>query len=110
MVVVRNDPEQHSQAFRWSDFLPQFFSSLLENWQSEFLQLVWQAAGLALFTSGTPHSPRRAMIGSRRQGTDAQRRLITADSDYPAADAFHEALRGPLAPRALSSPDGRIRD
>jgi hypothetical protein len=49
MVVVRNEAEQHGQTFSWSDFLPQFFSSTLENWQSEFLQLVWQAAGLALF-------------------------------------------------------------
>jgi hypothetical protein len=49
MVVVRNESEQHGQPFTWSDFLPQFFSSTLENWQSEFLQLVWQAAGLALF-------------------------------------------------------------
>ena len=49
MVVVRNESEQHGQSFTWSDFLPQFFSSTLENWQSEFLQLVWQAAGLALF-------------------------------------------------------------
>lgn len=31
------------------DFLPQFFASTFENWQSEFLQLIWQAAGLALF-------------------------------------------------------------
>ena len=49
MVVVRNEAEEHDQPFTWSDFLPQFFSSTLENWQSEFLQLVWQAAGLALF-------------------------------------------------------------
>jgi hypothetical protein len=28
---------------------PQFLASTFENWQSEFLQLVWQAAGLALF-------------------------------------------------------------
>jgi hypothetical protein len=49
MITVRNEAEQHGQPFTWSDFLPQFFSSTLENWQSEFLQLVWQAAGLALF-------------------------------------------------------------
>ena len=49
MVAVRNEAEQHGQPFTWSDFLPQFFSSTFENWQSEFLQLVWQAAGLALF-------------------------------------------------------------
>jgi hypothetical protein len=31
-----------------ADFLPQFFSSTFENWQSEFLQLIWQTVGLAL--------------------------------------------------------------
>jgi hypothetical protein len=49
MVSVRNDAAEHGTAFTWSDFFPQFFSSTFENWQSEFLQLVWQAAGLALF-------------------------------------------------------------
>jgi hypothetical protein len=49
MAAVRNEAEQHGQTFTWSEFLPQFFSSTFENWQSEFLQLVWQAAGLALF-------------------------------------------------------------
>jgi hypothetical protein len=49
MITERNEAAQHGQAFTWSDFLPQFFSSTFENWQSEFLQLVWQAAGLALF-------------------------------------------------------------
>ena len=49
MIEVKNDAAEHGQSFEWGDFLPQFFSSTLENWQSEFLQLVWQAAGLALF-------------------------------------------------------------
>jgi len=49
LIVQRNESEQHGQAFSWSEYLPQFFSSTLENWQSEFLQLVWQAAGLAMF-------------------------------------------------------------
>jgi hypothetical protein len=47
-IEVRNEAEQHGQAFTWSDFLPQFLSSTFENWQSEFLQLIWQAIGLAL--------------------------------------------------------------
>ena len=47
-VEVRNEAEQHGQSFTWGDFLPQFLSSTFENWQSEFLQLVWQALGLAL--------------------------------------------------------------
>jgi hypothetical protein len=48
-MAVRNEASQHGEPFRWSEFYPQFFASTFENWQSEFLQLVWQAAGLALF-------------------------------------------------------------
>lgn len=49
MITESNQASQHGQSFSWSDFLPQFLSSTLENWQSEFLQLVWQAVGLAIF-------------------------------------------------------------
>jgi hypothetical protein len=48
VAVERNEAQQHGDSFHWSDFWPQFFASTFENWQSEFLQLVWQAAGLAL--------------------------------------------------------------
>jgi hypothetical protein len=48
MVVVRHENVDHGQAFEWSDFLAQFFASTFENWQSEFLQLLWQAAGLSV--------------------------------------------------------------
>ena len=49
LIEVRNDAASHGEAFTWPMFWPQFLSSVFENWQSEFLQLVWQAAGLALF-------------------------------------------------------------
>lgn len=49
MIEQRNEAAQHGQTFSWSEFAPAFLSSTFENWQSEFLQLVWQAAGLALF-------------------------------------------------------------
>lgn len=49
LVVQRNEASQHGESFAWGDFLPQFLASTFENWQSEFLQLIWQAAGLALF-------------------------------------------------------------
>ncbi len=48
MAVERNEAHQHGQAFHWADFWPQFLASTFENWQSEFLQLVWQAMGLAI--------------------------------------------------------------
>jgi len=47
LMEVRQDASEHQQTFSWADFWPQFLSSTLENWQSEFLQLIWQAAGLA---------------------------------------------------------------
>lgn len=48
-IEVKNNAEEHGQTFAWGDFWPQFLAATFENWQSEFLQLVWQAAGLALF-------------------------------------------------------------
>ncbi len=48
LMEVQQEAQVHGQAFSWSDFWPQFLSSTLENWQSEFLQLVWQTAGLSL--------------------------------------------------------------
>lgn len=47
VMEVKNDAQTHGESFTWIDFWPQFFSSTFENWQSEFLQLCWQAAGLA---------------------------------------------------------------
>jgi len=48
VITEGNEAEQHGESFQWADFWPQFFSSTFENWQSEFLQLVWQAIGLSL--------------------------------------------------------------
>lgn len=47
VAQVSNEAAQHGQSFAWGDFWPEFLTSVLENWQSEFLQLVWQAGGLA---------------------------------------------------------------
>jgi hypothetical protein len=37
---------QHGQDFTWDSFWAPFGASVFENWQSEFLQLLWQVAGL----------------------------------------------------------------
>lgn len=47
VAVVSGEAAEHGQAFQWGEFWPQFLASTFENWQSEFLQLIWQAAGLA---------------------------------------------------------------
>jgi hypothetical protein len=49
VAEVSNEAAQHGTAFESSEFWSQFFSATFENWQSEFLQLVGQAAGLAFF-------------------------------------------------------------
>ena len=40
LLVSRADARAHGGAFAWSDFWPQFLQSTMENWQSEFLQLL----------------------------------------------------------------------
>lgn len=52
-----NEQEQHGQAPQVSEYLIEVSRDTLENWQSEFLQLMWQVAGLAfLFYLGSPQS------------------------------------------------------
>ena len=39
----RSEQRTHEEPFAWVEFLPQFLASTFENWQSEWLQLVFQA-------------------------------------------------------------------
>ncbi len=59
---VAAEQQLHGGAAGWQDVWPEFWSATFENWQSEFLQLCWQAAGLAmLYHWGSSQS---------REGTD----------------------------------------
>ncbi len=69
LVQVRNEAQQHGETFAWSDFWPEFLASTFENWQSEFLQLVWQAVGLALLLFWGSRSPRSLTSASRPSWT-----------------------------------------
>lgn len=52
-----NEQEEHGQAVEASGFTVQMFRETFENWQSEFLQLIWQVVGLAyLWYVGSPQS------------------------------------------------------
>ncbi len=72
------DAEAHGQPTRMVDYWPTFWAATFENWQSEFLQLVWQAAGLALFyhwgssqsREGTDRIEAKLDALLRRQGMD----------------------------------------
>jgi hypothetical protein len=47
----------HGEAIEAKSYLIEVSRDTLENWQSEFLQLIWQVAGLAfLFYLGSPQS------------------------------------------------------
>lgn len=47
----------HNQPIEVPDYLFQMTRDTLENWQSEFLQLLWQVAGLAILLHvGSPQS------------------------------------------------------
>ena len=47
MQVVKQESAQHGQEFKMDEFMPQFWSSTFENWQSEWLQLATQAVLIA---------------------------------------------------------------
>jgi hypothetical protein len=52
-----NEQQSHQQPIQVSDYFMQMMRDTLENWQSEFLQLLWQVAGLALLLYvGSPQS------------------------------------------------------
>ena len=52
-----NEQHAHSQPIEVGDYTIQMMRDTLENWQSEFLQLVWQVAGLAMLLHlGSPQS------------------------------------------------------
>jgi len=52
-----NEQTQFSHPVEFSNYLVEMMRDTLENWQSEFLQLLWQVGGLAfLLYLGSPQS------------------------------------------------------
>jgi hypothetical protein len=52
-----DEQEAHHQAVEVNQYVIETLRDTLENWQSEFLQLIWQVAGLAfLWHLGSPQS------------------------------------------------------
>ena len=52
-----DEAQQHGQAPETAGYLMEMLRDTFENWQSEFLQLLWQVAGLAYFLYiGSPSS------------------------------------------------------
>jgi hypothetical protein len=52
-----NEQHEHGQPVEMQQYLIEMGRDTFENWQSEFLQLIWQVAGLAAFLYlGSPQS------------------------------------------------------
>jgi len=81
----------HGQPIAASGYTVQMLRDTLENWQSEFLQLLWQVGGLALFLYlGSPQSREgeereEAKLDAilRRLGPDGERTIAEFDHKYP---------------------------
>ena len=52
-----SEAEQHGQSPQTGEYMQEMLRDTFENWQSEFLQLLWQVVGLAYFLYvGSPAS------------------------------------------------------
>lgn len=55
--AFKNEQLAHAQPVVFSDYAIEMLRDTMENWQSEFLQLIWQVAGLSfLLYIGSPAS------------------------------------------------------
>lgn len=56
-IAYVDEQAAHGRSPEFASYLVEVTRDTLENWQSEFLQLVWQVAGLAiLYHVGSPQS------------------------------------------------------
>lgn len=95
-----DEQHSHQQAVEFSGYFNEVMRDTLENWQSEFLQLLWQVGGLAfLLFLGSPQSKEgddrvEAKIDEilrRIAPAEAERLISEIDEDYAGrhTDARH---------------------
>jgi hypothetical protein len=86
-----NDAAAHHQAPQVSEYLAEMGRDTFENWQSEFLQLLWQVVGLAYFLYiGSPASKENddrleAKVDALLRmngGEDAEKLIADLDEHY----------------------------
>jgi len=99
-----SEQQAHAQPIQISDYLVEMSRDTFENWQSEFLQLLWQVGGLAiLLYVGSPQSKEgddrmEAKIDEILRKVDPQNAesiIQTLDDDYAGrhTDARHAHRR-----------------
>ncbi len=86
------EQEDHNQPIEFDGYFNVTFRDTMENWQSEFLQLMWQVAGLSLlWYVGSPQSKEEHdrleekidFIIKRLDPENAQKLLDELDDRYP---------------------------
>ena len=115
---VRDEATTHGETLMWSQFWPEFWSSTFENWQSEWLQLVFQAIlllgakhSLSRSTPRTPSdwsarsTPSRGSWGWSR--TSPTSRRPSASSALEARPMRGSALLGVGRERGVEARGGR---
>lgn len=80
------EAQEHGQVPAVADYLDEMLRDTFENWQSEFLQLLWQVLGLAYFLYvGSPSS---------KENDDRMEAKIDALIRLQAGDRGEEILQG----------------
>ena len=80
------EAQEHGQVAEVSEYLDQMLRDTFENWQSEFLQLLWQVLGLAYFLYvGSPSS---------KENDDRMEAKIDALIRLQAGERGEEILQG----------------
>ncbi len=87
-----DEQELHGAPIDASQFWIEVMRDTLENWQSEFLQLMWQVAGLSfLFYIGSPQSKEGDDRKEEKidrllraiEGKEGERAIAALDQKYP---------------------------
>lgn len=92
---------EHGQAAGAGGYVVEMMRDTLENWQSEFLQLIWQVMGLALLLHvGSPQSKEgddrmEAKLDAilRKVDPDADRLIEEIDEEYMGRHTDHRYVR-----------------
>ena len=97
-----NEQHAHGQPILVSSFAVQILRETFENWQSEFLQLLWQVAGLAILLHvGSPQSKEgddrlEAKVDAVLRAVDreqADHLIEEIDRDYAGRHTDHRYVR-----------------
>ncbi|WP_186417380.1 DUF6766 family protein [Bosea sp. CS1GBMeth4] len=96
------EQQSHQQPVVFSEYLIVMMRDTLENWQSEFLQLLWQVGGLALLLYvGSPQSKEgddriEAKLDAILRAVDredADKLISEIDRDYAGRHTDHRYVR-----------------